>query len=136
MIHVQMRADHEVHRLRRHPRRAEIAQELGAHHVEGRPPAPVLVVAHAGVDQRGHARRPHDEGVDALQEPALLVQEMRRQPLAVALDGFGRGVGEQPRGARGARALHDGGDAEAAEGEIAHGGDDYRPAGARRKPRP
>ena len=46
---------------------------------------------------------------------------MRREPLAMALERFGRGVGQEPGGARGTGALDDGGDAETAHGQGMHG---------------
>ena len=122
VVDVQMRADHHVHRLRRHARYAQVVQERRPHHVERLPPAAILVVADARVDEHGQSRRAHDEGVDRLQEPALVVEEMRREPGAMAFHRLGRRVREQPRWPRRSGALDDRVDAQTAEAERAHHG--------------
>jgi hypothetical protein len=116
----RVRADHHVDRLRREARRSQIVEEGRAHHVEGLASPAVLVVADAGVDQRGEAGRLHDEGVDRLQEAALLVEKVRRQPRTMALDRLRCGVRQEPRRPRRPRPLDDGGDAHAAHRERVH----------------
>ena len=74
-----------------------------------------------GVHQGSEAGRPDHESVDALEQAAPVVEEVRGQPLAVPLQRLRRGVGQQPGGPGRPRALDDGGDAEAPEGEVVHG---------------
>jgi hypothetical protein len=123
VVHVQVRAQHDIDRVRRHTGRAQIFEKRRVHHVERLAAAPVLVVPHARVDQHRQARRPHDEGVDRLQEAALVVEEVRREPVAVPLHGRRRGVGQKPRRTGGPGALDDGGHAETTEAQRIHGRD-------------
>jgi hypothetical protein len=53
---------------------------------------------------------PDHETVDRLKEAPLVVEEVRGQPAAVALDRFRRGVRQEPRRASGTRTLDDGRD--------------------------
>jgi hypothetical protein len=120
VVHVQVRADHHVDRVGGKARRPQVLQKRRAHHVERLAPSAVLVVADAGVDQRGETRRLEDEAVNGLQEAALLIEEVGRQPVAVALDGLGHRLRQEPGLPRGARPLDDGGDAEPTNGQRVH----------------
>ena len=111
MIDVQVRAQHQVDRLGGHAAAGQVLEEGRVHHVERRAPAALLVVADAGVDQHRERRRPDDEGMHGLQEPSSVVEELRGQPVAVALDRLWRGVGQEPRRTGRAGPLHDRGDA-------------------------
>jgi hypothetical protein len=120
VIDMQVRAHDDIDRLGREPRRPQVVEERGAQHVEGSATSAVLVVAHAGVDEHGEARRLHHERVDGLQEASRVVEEVRRQPAAVALDGLGHGLRQQPGGPRGARPLDDGADAQPSQFQGRH----------------
>jgi hypothetical protein len=124
VVDVEMRAQHEIDRLRGEPGRCEIVEERRLHHVERRAAAAVLVVADAGIDDHPQAGRLDHEGLDGLQQAPFVVEEAGRQPLAMTLEGLGQGVGQEPRGPRGAAALDDGGDAKAADGQRMHAGND------------
>ena len=121
VVDMEMRADDEVDRFGREARRRQIVEERRAHHVKGRAASAILVVAHARVDEGREPRRLDHECVNALEEPALLVEEVRREPFAMALERGGHGVRQEPGRARGAGALDDGGDAETADGQGMHG---------------
>jgi hypothetical protein len=85
VIDVQVRADHHVDRFGRDTGRAQGIQEAGAQHVERPSAASILVVADARVDQQGQVGRSHHEGMHALEQAALAVEEVGSQPGAMAL---------------------------------------------------
>ena len=132
VIDVQVGADDQIDRLGRHAGRSKVVEERRLEHVKRRSSATILPVADTCVDENREARTTHDEGVHALKEAPLLVDEMGSEPGAMALERLRGRVGQEPRRARGAGSFDDARDAKAADREGDHARDS-RQAGTRRQ---
>ena len=121
MVDVQVRAQHDVNGLGRKAGRGQVLEKRRVHHVEGLTAPAVLVVADAGVDEKRQAGGLDHEAVDALEEPALVVEKVRREPAPVTLHRLRRRIGQEPGRARGTGALDDSDDGQSAELDGMHG---------------
>src|SRR5215475_2607242 len=120
VIDVQVGANDQIHRLRRHAGLSKIVEEGRFEHVKRSPTAAILPVPDAGVDEYREARATYDEGVHGQEEAALLVEEVGRDPVAMALERLGSRVGQEPGRARRARSFDDTRDAKSADREGDH----------------
>ena len=113
MVHMQVRTEHEIHRLRRHARRRQPFEQRRLHMVPGLGRGPRLVRADAGIDQDGVTRAANDVAVQAHHEaPAGRIEMPRHQPVGLPGQGLFARVRQQ-EGRKEARPLRLDGAADA-----------------------
>jgi hypothetical protein len=101
VVHVQVRAQHQVHLLRGDAGGAEIAEVAALPLVPQIRLVPDLVVAHAGVYQYGVTGSPHDPGLDPRAHvPGHVVEEVGLDPAVVLDDPPGVGLREHLGGGK------------------------------------